>query len=723
MGAGVSIGGNSSKTNKGTTIFRSASQLSLSRSSSSRRLKFLNFEKTKSNQPDENYEEDNRTVRRIKPVLGRPITEVAVRGTSLQIDVAGLATGFGKSLTVESSHPFHVEIRYEDNKKRRPMNVIFGKTIKFNLTDNPVVFIDAMRETPRHIKITLTFNSKNSTSSIHMAVIRLGIMSLSLDVDADRDGVIERNSFHKNSWERGRENYGAVVITRYDTDASNSRCHIPTRQKGNDVKKNRPKQDCSWMTQLLIRSRGPRPPRGWTLHLLFPNKSTRSFLYVYRRDQTREQSEQILGPGIDDLESLDLGFTDNTDMALWVTGQPHTQSYSENTLLSKEAFTVDMVLRYHGTEAYRDSVKCRLSPLIIPPSIQPVVNVYVSSTTNTHLTQTIKAIAEENKTFSVVHFCPHEDLTEHKRSMLFGYTETPDHTLPVVLISPQLTESMRYTLNSEGEIQICQSQDRHTLFQLILATPPIEPKCPLGCLLVSDNGLEESNGMQWTQLFLESQSVQPTVRISTDWMECPDMTSVVNFIPADRKYHQKGFKVVIPDTKKTFNILKHLQQEGLGNARIFEGKYRNNECATTTVNQLLGNVDVWNDSFHFQQSIDQNKQAIVDRLGLSESDFTCIPMLWRRSDRNPEKARPYMPNVTNMIVLDGHIVIPRLHGPIIQGVDKFEEYVLEQIKSLTRCELYFVDNWTDDVHRIDGSLAIQRQIPLPTKWWDIGDSV
>ncbi|NWV53813.1 PADI2 deiminase, partial [Daphoenositta chrysoptera] len=64
-------------------------------------------------------------------------------------------------------------------------------------------------------KVTVSFYAEGG-KPINQAGVFLTGVGISLDVDADQDGVVEKNSPNKASWAWGPEGHGAILLVRCD---------------------------------------------------------------------------------------------------------------------------------------------------------------------------------------------------------------------------------------------------------------------------------------------------------------------------------------------------------------------------------------------------------------------------------------------------------------------------------------------------------------------------
>ncbi|NXA16018.1 PADI2 deiminase, partial [Sapayoa aenigma] len=66
-------------------------------------------------------------------------------------------------------------------------------------------------------KVTVSFYGEGG-KPINQAGVFLTGIGISLDVDADQDGVVERNSPNKASWTWGPEGHGAILLVSCDRE-------------------------------------------------------------------------------------------------------------------------------------------------------------------------------------------------------------------------------------------------------------------------------------------------------------------------------------------------------------------------------------------------------------------------------------------------------------------------------------------------------------------------
>ncbi|NWR96782.1 PADI2 deiminase, partial [Motacilla alba] len=67
------------------------------------------------------------------------------------------------------------------------------------------------------LQVTVSFYAEGG-KPINQAGVFLTGVGISLDVDADRDGVVEKNSPNKASWAWGPEGHGAILLVSCDKE-------------------------------------------------------------------------------------------------------------------------------------------------------------------------------------------------------------------------------------------------------------------------------------------------------------------------------------------------------------------------------------------------------------------------------------------------------------------------------------------------------------------------
>ncbi|NXP75275.1 PADI2 deiminase, partial [Ramphastos sulfuratus] len=123
------------------------------------------------------------------------------------------AVSFGvkhtEGVTVEVAHRGQEEVEPSHGSSARwPLDE--GTVLRFSMSQ-------ASRELNDN-KVTVSFYAEGGQPINQTGVFLTGI-GISLDVDADRDGVVEKNNPNKASWSWGPEGHGAILLVSCDKES------------------------------------------------------------------------------------------------------------------------------------------------------------------------------------------------------------------------------------------------------------------------------------------------------------------------------------------------------------------------------------------------------------------------------------------------------------------------------------------------------------------------
>ncbi|MED6239677.1 hypothetical protein ATANTOWER_009560, partial [Ataeniobius toweri] len=87
------------------------------------------------------------------------------------------------------------------------------------LTGNSVLLISMSHasQSERDEKLSVCYYGKNK-EILGRAILYLTAIEISLDVDADRDGIVEKNNPDKESWKWGPNGHGAILLVNCDSE-------------------------------------------------------------------------------------------------------------------------------------------------------------------------------------------------------------------------------------------------------------------------------------------------------------------------------------------------------------------------------------------------------------------------------------------------------------------------------------------------------------------------
>ncbi|KAL8198212.1 UNVERIFIED_CONTAM: hypothetical protein K2H54_001668 [Gekko kuhli] len=113
--------------------------------------------------------------------------------------------------------------------------------------------------------VTVGYYGENGGPPIDQAGVFLTSIGISLDVDADRDGVVEKNNPKKAAWTWGPDGQGAILLVNCDKENP----FIAVEDCQDD--KVYCKEDLEDMSRMVLRTQGPeRLPPGYEMVLYIP---------------------------------------------------------------------------------------------------------------------------------------------------------------------------------------------------------------------------------------------------------------------------------------------------------------------------------------------------------------------------------------------------------------------------------------------------------------------
>lgn len=238
--------------------------------------------------------------------------------------------------------------------------------------------------------------------------------------------------------------------------------------------------------------------------------------------------------------------------------------------------------------------------------------------------------------------------------------------------------------------------------------------------------------------FLRAQLVQDPFELDTNWLVVGHVDEVVTFVPTQATTGNR-FKMLIASPRRAYALLDALARTH-PTAPMFTG--RSLDGATplqTDVATFLGLADDIHPDLRRlvaarlvshtprrlrrynqdrQANLDAIQATMVRELGLTTADIIEVPAIFMPNPQTPTLADALVPGMVNMLVLNGHCIIPKPFGPVVAGVDKFEEYVTAQLAPLG-LNVSYLDCW-DEYHVMLGEVHCGTntlRTPNRGRWW------
>jgi protein-arginine deiminase len=399
--------------------------------------------------------------------------------------------------------------------------------------------------------------------------------------------------------------------------------------------------------------------------------------------------------------------------------------------------TIELMLVRGKAVLSNDTVVYRVAPWIMTPNTLPPERVFTCRIVNGEnsnekfLEQLSKSLANINVPLTIVE--PQDHLGDRwiQDEIEFGYVQGASHILPVVFDSPrdrgldgfpekellgpdfghfQVGGSTPNSLDSFGNLEV---------------SPPVTVKgrkYPFGRIVFGGKKFgdySESNRQMMPQLrkFFYSQKVQSPFEIFTDWLTVGHVDEIICFVPA---FNDVGFEVLVASPQRTQAILERLRMKGHGDVKMFSGMMRgepgSSESAEISINMLLENTTFWKENDVYQDYMNSNISILKEQLNISDEHIIQVPVLFHPTGINRTAA--YFPDMVNHLVINNTSIVPKPHGPVIDGECVFEKAFQEAVPER---EVVFIEDWYS-YHEMLGEVHcgtnIQRKPFLNKPWWN-----
>ncbi|HCF27731.1 MAG TPA: protein-arginine deiminase [Cyanobacteria bacterium UBA11049] len=635
----------------------------------------------------------------------RSCEDILIVGQPLQIPLKNLAPSENVIVSLKSQGEIEIYSEADqliDTQTLIPLNQVPTITLLAR------TFSD--RQNDRSLEITFQDEAGHQLSQVQL---KLTCLRICLDVDADRDGIVDDNNPQKGDWQWGVNGHGAILIVNTDRDHVHSDSQYDGKIKGLlDLK------DSSFM---IVRRAGLRNlPSGCEIHLSV-SENTAKRICIY--DELDKSGYELIGPK---RTKAQIRGTDQ-DILLAIRGL----SYPDIDFDGLVEITLNLVK--DGETLYSDRVVFRVAPWMMTPNTLSPITVFVSRLSKgkneAFIEDMRKVVAKANAQLDPVPYEYHKDDPWMRDEIEIGYAQAPGKFIHVVLDSPRdggldhLTN--RQLIGSDFGYVIRKS--RHSATKLdsfgnLEVSPPVTVKgvnYPFGRLIFGGTRpeiiQEPRRKLKVLRDFFFAQKIQAPFEIFSDWLSVGHIDEFMNFVPAP---NPKGFKLILASPDKCYDLLKGLRSEGHSQALLRQGKQLYKKPADISVSDVLDNEDLARQNERFQEHISWNREVLKQELDLGEEDIVDLPALFEADDDG--RAEAFFPNMVNMLVLKQHLAIPKPFGPQVDAQCQFEAYVKGVLEPLGLV-CHFIDDW-DTYFRDGGEIHCgtntSRQ-PFTQKWWEI----
>ncbi|KAJ7998665.1 hypothetical protein DPEC_G00207240 [Dallia pectoralis] len=603
-------------------------------------------------------------------------------------------------------------------------------------TGNTVLLItmDTASENEFDSKLSLMYYGEKSMV-MGKAVVHLMAVEISLDVDADRDGLVERNNPNKGSWTWGPKGHGAILLVNCDSERSY------VKKPDSEIAEVTRVSDLNDMSLMVLRTRGPpRLPDGYKLAMHISQSDAES-VRVFRTKSTEGVQKTLknllfncfvkdypLVLGKKDLSKEVPYLGGNAEMKFYVEGLRFPDKDFEGLITINISLLEPCSKYFPETPIFTDSVVFRVAPWIMTPNTLNPVEVYVCSTSDNYVF--LKGMRNlVDRSGSKLKIC-HEYMNRQDRWMQdeieIGYIESPHQRFPVVLDSPRdgglqtfpyeelLGPDFGYVTRTAYDEEVSSLDS----FGNLEVSPPVTvngKNYPLGRIIIGVAFPTATKGRNMTKVvqdFLWAQKVQKPIALFSDWLLVGHVDEFMTFVPAPDK---KGFRLLLASPDAGYTLFRGLQNDGNGKAKMFDGLGATQEI---TVDEILSDETLQAENNYVQNCIDWNRDVLKRELGLDDDDIIDLPILFHVLEDN--RAVAYYPDMVNMIVLGKNLGIPKPFGPKVNGRCVLETEMTRLMTGLGLCCTY-IDDFTT-YHKMLGEVhcgSNARREPFSFKWWNM----
>nr|XP_057911938.1 protein-arginine deiminase type-2 isoform X1 [Doryrhamphus excisus]XP_057911939.1 protein-arginine deiminase type-2 isoform X1 [Doryrhamphus excisus] len=565
------------------------------------------------------------------------------------------------------------------------------------------------------------------------AILHLTALEISLDVDADRDGVVEKNNPNKGSWKWGPDGHGAILLVNCDSERSYF------QKPDNEVDYISKLSDLKDMSVMVLRTRGPaRLPDGYklTMHIC---QGHADGVRVYR-PKPRYTSNSISGVANEFAQVLCSNVLSRevpylggaAEMNFYVEGLKFPDKDFDGLISISLSLLEPICTGLPETPIFTDTVMFRVAPWIMTPNTLRPVEVFVCSTSDNYsfLKGMRSLVANSGYKLNICHEYMNRGDRWMQDELEFGYIDAPHHRFPVVLDSPRdgklLDFPYKELLGPDfGYVtRVALRKDVSSLdsFGNLEVSPPVTvngKKYPLGRIIIGVAFPTTTKGRNMTQVvqdFLWAQKVQQPIALFSDWLLVGHVDEFMTFVPAPDR---KGFRLLLASPDAGYKLFRGLKNNGHGQARLFEGR-RDQE--PITVDDILEDAGFQAENNYVQSCIDWNRDVLKRELGLDDSDIIDLPILFKlqQDEDNEYRAVAFYPDMVNLIVLGKNLGIPKPFGPKVNGRCALEEEMSSLMEDLG-LSCTFIDDFAS-YHRLLGEVhcgSNVRREPFDFKWWNL----
>ncbi|XP_058574898.1 protein-arginine deiminase type-6 [Neofelis nebulosa] len=673
--------------------------------------------------------------------LDGPVHALCVLGVDICLDLSGCAPEKCKSFTISGSPGVLVDIHNTSPLMTKEETA----TTRWPLSDPMDVLVKMISPSsaPDGDKVLVSYYLPDEEAPVATAVLCLTGIVVSLDVDIYRSGQVEVASDKqaKKNWVWGPSGWGAILLVN---------CSPTDKGQSMDKKTTRVffPEEIKSLSQMTLNVQGPSCTLKKYRLVLHTSKEEAEKARVYRPQKDSSSTfEVLLGPG---QHTYTFAPLENHLKETFYVEAAEFPSADFSGLIS---YSVSLVQESPDpsipeTLVYKDTVVFRVAPCVFIPSTQMPLEVYLCRELQVEgFVNTVMELSEKsNSQVASVYEDPNRLGRWLQDEMAFCYTQAPHKTLSFVLDTPRALTledfPMKYSL-SPGVGYVIQCTQDHRVASMdsignLMVSPPVKvggKEYPLGRILIGSCFYPSKEGRDMSKAlrdFLYAQQVQAPVELFSDWLMVGHIDEFMCFIPTqDKSEGEKGFRLLLASPSSCYRLFEEKQREGYGDVTLFEevreDQLLSNGREANTIHQLLADENMRKQNEYVEKCINLNRDIVKKELGLAERDIIDIPQLFCLeqltnvpSDQQTGKfyARPYFPDLLQMMVMGKNLGIPKPFGPQIKGTCCLEKKICQLLEPLG-FQCTFIDDFDCYLTEVGDFCACAsiRRVPFAFKWW------
>jgi protein-arginine deiminase len=516
--------------------------------------------------------------------------------------------------------------------------------------------------------------------------------AIQIMADTNRDGAINSSldEAGKGTWQWSR---GAVFLNNCDSDSDNGEPdHADSVVNGaNDF------QDLTSI--LLLRDAALNPASTVTLSV-----SSAASPYVRLFKRTGPTTAAAFTPGV----------SGNISTAEVIAGDVELliEANSFATASWNGKVTVTVTTQPPVGSPVIDSVELRVAPWLLLSNLKSASEVYLREYVGQNDVMKAQLQAALPIVGATLVVCPGtapypSNNVWMQDAMEIGYTEKPGHRMNVVLKSNRgpswpLSNYPKDTLLSPNYGWFQHSTYSSTRgsgnapdgwldwFGNLEVTPPI-PGYPYGRVYYGQNPGTGNSLDPAIVSMINAQELQgPALPLDVGWLLIKHVDEIFCWVPTS----SGGQKLLVPDTTLMYNLLDSWVTSGYGSQpmlRVYN--------STETVSAFRNATSFRTANLNLQTNrINPVIEAAKTAWGLTEADIIRIPAAYYSNGGS------YVPNMVNSLVLNGTIIVPEPHGPVLSGTDLLQQDFRNRLANAgVSLTVSFVDDqryhkWSGNVH-------------------------